>query len=327
MTDPAAGKEYFVHDQGICESKTVGEGTRIWAFAHVLPGAVIGRDCNICDHVFIENDVIVGDGVTVKSGVQLWDGVRLGNGVFVGPNATFTNDKNPRSRRWPDGFPETHVGEGASIGANATILPGITIGRGAMVGAGAVVTKNVPPNAVVYGNPARISGYGAPRQLTHGEPDRHSGPSERAVESLKLPGSVRIIPLRRADDMRGSLAAMEFSGLPFVPVRAFTVYGVTSAEVRGEHAHRTCHQFLICVKGSLAVLVDDGNERGEVVLDDPGVGLYLPPLIWGSQFGYSPDAVLVVLASHPYDGADYIRDYEEFRTAVGPPGSDRAAAL
>src|SRR6476661_6417785 len=137
MTD----KPFFVHERGICESTDVGIGTRIWAFAHVLPGAVIGANCNICDHVFIENDVIVGDSVTVKSGVQLWDGVRLGNGVFVGPNATFTNDRFPRSKGRPERFLETVVEDGASIGASATILPGLRIGRGSMVGAGAVVTK------------------------------------------------------------------------------------------------------------------------------------------------------------------------------------------
>ena len=314
MAERAGPRGYFLHDQGICESPNVGQGTRIWAFAHVLPGAVIGRDCNICDHVFIENDVVVGDRVTVKSGVQLWDGVRLGNDVFVGPNATFTNDWYPRSRVRPERFLETHVAEGASIGANATILPGVSIGRGAMVGAGAVVTKDVPPNAVVYGNPARIRGYGTAKHETHAPSDGTGGVAQRsAVESATLPGGAKIIPLRRADDMRGSLAAIEFSGLPFTPARAFTVFGVPSAEIRGEHAHRVCHQLLVCVNGSLSVLVDDGHERGEVVLDDPGVGLYLPPLIWGSQFGYSADAVLVVLASHPYDGSDYVRDYEEFR--------------
>jgi hypothetical protein len=208
----------------------------------------------------------------------------------------------------------TQVGEGASIGANATILPGVSIGRGAMVGAGAVVTKDVPSNAVVYGNPARIHGYGATRQGAREEPGSTDLSVERAsIGSPPLPGGARIIPLLRAGDMRGSLAAMEFGALPFAPARVFTVFGVPSAEVRGEHAHRACHQFLVCVNGSLAVLVDDGHERGEVLLDDPSTGLYLPPLIWGSQFGYSADAVLVVLASHPYDDADYIRDYEEFR--------------
>jgi acetyltransferase-like isoleucine patch superfamily enzyme len=122
----------------------------------ILPGAAIGRDCNICSHCFIENKVVVGDRVTVKCGVQLWDGVTLEDDVFVGPNATFTNDLNPRSRNDAAKLLPTLVKKGASIGANATILPGLTIGEGAMVGAGAVVTKDVPPRTLVVGNPARI---------------------------------------------------------------------------------------------------------------------------------------------------------------------------
>jgi acetyltransferase-like isoleucine patch superfamily enzyme len=149
----------FIHPQALCESSTVGDRTRVWAFAHVLPGAVIGEDCNICDGVFIEGDVRVGDRVTVKCGVQLWDGVTLEDDVFVGPNATFTNDLYPRSRHYPESYAKTLVRRGASIGANATLLPGVTIGAGAMVGAGAVVTRDVPENAVVVGNPARITGY------------------------------------------------------------------------------------------------------------------------------------------------------------------------
>jgi acetyltransferase-like isoleucine patch superfamily enzyme len=145
-----------VHPQGICESESIGAG-KVWAFAHVA-GAAIGKDCNICDHVFIENDVIVGDHVTVKCGVQLWDGLRVGNNVFIGPNVTFTNDPFPKSKQRPAAFAKTILEEGCSIGANATILPGISIGRNAMVGAGAVVTRSVPPNAIVRGNPARIHG-------------------------------------------------------------------------------------------------------------------------------------------------------------------------
>ena len=149
----------FVHPLGLCESRQIGDDTRIWAFAHVLSGARIGRDVNICDHVFIENNVIVGDRVTVKSGVQLWDGIELGDDVFVGPNVTFTNDVFPRSKHYPEEFPKTTVGRGASIGGGAVILPGLTIGHGAMIGAGAVVTRDVPPFAIVVGNPARVRGY------------------------------------------------------------------------------------------------------------------------------------------------------------------------
>lgn len=150
---------YFKHPQALVESEQVGRDTRIWAFVHVLPGARIGAECNICDHVFIENEVVVGDRVTVKSGVQLWDGVTLEDDVFVGPNATFTNDPAPRSRKRPATWPRLLVKRGASIGANATLLPGITIGEYSMVGAGAVVTRSVPSHAVVIGNPARIVRY------------------------------------------------------------------------------------------------------------------------------------------------------------------------
>ena len=146
----------FIHPSSDVQSKQIGEGTRVWQYVVILPGAVIGRDGNICSQCFIENQVVVGDRVTVKCGVQLWDGVTLEDDVFVGPNATFTNDREPRSRNASATLLPTLVKKGASIGANATILPGLTIGEGAMVGAGAVVTKDVPPRTLVVGNPARV---------------------------------------------------------------------------------------------------------------------------------------------------------------------------
>jgi UDP-2-acetamido-3-amino-2,3-dideoxy-glucuronate N-acetyltransferase len=152
--------DFFAHSHALVEpGATIGSGSRIWAFVHVLPRAVIGKDCNVCDHVFIENDVIVGDRVTIKSGVQLWDGLRVENDCFIGPNATFTNDRIPRSKQYPAEFPKTFLKTGASIGANATILPGITIGAWALVGAGAVVTKSVPDHALMIGNPAKQVGW------------------------------------------------------------------------------------------------------------------------------------------------------------------------
>src|SRR3954453_23826207 len=175
--------EVFVHPQGLCESSEVGRGTKVWAFAHVLDGARVGEDCNLCDGVFVENGVVVGDRVTVKSGVQLWGGVTVEDDVFIGPNATFTNDRFPRSRHWLEEYPRTLVRRGASIGANATILPGLEIGVGAMVGAGAVVTRSVPPHAIVVGNPARIMGYS-------GLPDEP--PTEPARADDGEPGSRRV---------------------------------------------------------------------------------------------------------------------------------------
>jgi acetyltransferase-like isoleucine patch superfamily enzyme len=138
------------------QTNQIGEDTSIWQYVVILPGAVIGRDCNICSHCFIENMVFVGDRVTVKCGVQLWDGISLEDDVFIGPNVTFTNDRNPRSRNTTAILLQTFVKKGASIGANATILPGLTIGEGAMVGAGSVVTKDVPSRSLVVGNPARV---------------------------------------------------------------------------------------------------------------------------------------------------------------------------
>jgi len=152
--------EHFQHRLAVVETGvTIGPRTRIWAFVHVLSGVVIGEDCNICDHTFIEGEVRIGKRVTIKCGVSLWEGVIVEDDVFIGPNAVFTNDKRPRSRKHPEHFPTILLKEGASLGANATILPGITVGRWAMVGAGAVVTHDVPDYALVIGTPARLMGW------------------------------------------------------------------------------------------------------------------------------------------------------------------------
>ncbi len=306
-------KGYFLHELGCCETERVGTGTRIWAFSHVLPGARIGESCNICDHVFIENDVVVGDRVTVKSGVQLWDGTTLEDDVFIGPNATFTNDQFPRSQQYLDKYPRTVVCHGASVGANATILPGLTIGRHAMVGAGAVVTRSIPPHAIVVGSPARIKGYvGAGHSHLHPPMGGPSKPEEPGVEATSV-NRVTLHHLPLVRDLRGNLSVGEFEDdIPFRVKRYFLVFDVPSAETRGEHAHIECHQFLICVKGSCSVVGDDGISRQEFNLERPNLGLYLPPMVWSIQYKYTRDAVLLVFASERYDPDDYIRDYGRF---------------
>ena len=306
---------FFKHPNAIVESNKIGDRTRVWAFAHILPDAVIGEDCNICDQTFIENDVILGDRVTVKCGVQLWDGITIEDDVFIGPNATFTNDPFPRSKQYPETFSRTIIRKNASIGANATILPGITIGQCAMIGAGAVVTKDVPPNAIVVGNPARIKGYvntpgGVPKALKSTED------SQLNVDNLDVQG-VQLYHLPLVKDLRGTLTvAQEGAGLPFLPKRYFLVYEVPSKEVRGEHAHIICDQYLVCIKGTCSVVVDDGKNRAEVLLDRPNLGLYVPAMVWATEYKYSPDAVLMVLASEVYEAADYIRDYDQFLERV-----------
>jgi acetyltransferase-like isoleucine patch superfamily enzyme len=303
----------MIHPKAMVEKEaTVGNRTRIWACAHILPGAVIGDDCNICDHTFIENDVRIGNRVTVKCGVYLWDGIVLEEDVFVGPNATFTNDPFPRSRQYPKESPRTVVRSGASIGANATILPGITIGMGAMIGAGAVVTRNVPPHAIVVGNPARIKGYvSAARQATVATAPAAASSLESTVRGVKVCELPYIL------DMRGSLSVGEVgSQLPFHPKRYFIVFDVPTAEVRGEHAHRTLHEFFVCIKGSIRLAVDDGQCREELLLNRPSLGVYVEPMTWLTHYEYTRDAVLLVLASEVYDPSEYIRDYDAFLKAV-----------
>jgi len=286
---------------------------------------VIGRDCNICDHVFIENDVVVGDRVTVKCGVQLWDGLRIEDDVFLGPNVTFTNDRYPRSRQHLDRYPETVVKRGASVGANATILPGLVIGPSAMVGAGAVVTRDVPANAVVVGNPARIVRYHL-AVTSPGASAESSGSLGNADGACVVQG-VQVVRTKTIKDLRGNLVAREMGkGLPFSPQRCFMVYDVPTKEVRGEHAHRCCEQLLICVSGSVSVLCDDGERRQEFLLDSPEIGLHIGSMVWGTQYRYTRDAVLMVLASLPYDADDYIRSYDAFLSEkkaqmakAGPP--------
>ncbi len=149
----------MIHQLSDVQTSNIGNGTNIWQYVVILKNAIIGENCNICAHVFIENDVEIGDNVTIKSGVQIWDGISLGDDVFIGPNATFTNDKFPKSKQYPEEFSKIIVKQGASIGANATILPDVVIGKHAMVGAGSVVTKEVKPFQVVVGNPAKPIGY------------------------------------------------------------------------------------------------------------------------------------------------------------------------
>ena len=304
----------FIHPSADVQSAEIGDRTKIWQFCVVLPGAAIGPDCNICSHVLIEGDVQIGSRVTVKSGVQLWNGLRVGDDVFIGPNATFTNDRFPRSKVHLEAYPKTIISSGASIGANATILPGLTIGRNAMVAAGAVVTRDVPAHSIVKGNPARIAEY-----VT----DRRTAPEKnRLSREMKMTAGVDVVRFTRASDLRGDLLAAELrKDIPFQVERLFFVMNVPSGKVRGEHAHKECHQLLVCLQGSLHVAADNGTDRGEWVLDSSEIGLHIRPMVWASQFMYSENAVLAVFASHSYDSSDYIRDYEQYLVAV------RGAAL
>jgi UDP-2-acetamido-3-amino-2,3-dideoxy-glucuronate N-acetyltransferase len=317
---------YFVHPNGLCDTVEVGAGTRIWAFTHILDGAMIGRDCNICDHVFIEEQVVIGDRVTVKSGVQLWNGLIVEDDVFIGPNATFSNDRFPRSKQYQATSPVTTICRKASIGAGSTILPGVTIGHNAMIGAGSVVTSNVQPNAIVTGNPARVIGYVDTKK--EGATYRTagiSGDSSPAVAQTTVKG-VALHRLKRIEDIRGNLLVGEFTReLPFVPARFFTIFDVPGTRVRGEHAHRSCEQFLICLRGTCSIVVEDAHQREEIGLDSPDYGIYIRPVTWTTLYKFSTDSMLLVFASAFYDPDDYIRDYDVFSESVKSDGSQASS--
>ncbi|MGI6251363.1 MAG: WxcM-like domain-containing protein [Anaerolineaceae bacterium] len=302
--------DFFTHPQALVETDQIGKNSRVWAFAHVLRGAVIGEDCNICDHTYIEGDVRLGDRVTVKSGVQLWNGITVEDDVFIGPNATFDNDPFPRSKNYPEEFSRTVLRKGCTIGANATIQPGLTIGQYAMISVGSVVMDDVPPYAVVAGNPAQITGYIDRENPTTTEVLEVE--NVREYQAIYVRG-VSLQELPCVEDLTGKLSFAELGKhLPFEPKRYFLVYDVPNKEVRGEHAHLQCHQFLVCVKGSCAVVVDDGHRRQEIRLDRPNLGLHLPPMVWATQYKYTADAVLMVLASEIYEAEDYIRNYDDY---------------
>jgi acetyltransferase-like isoleucine patch superfamily enzyme/dTDP-4-dehydrorhamnose 3,5-epimerase-like enzyme len=299
-----------VHPTALCESTSLGAGTQIGPFSHVARDARLGEACIVGDHVHIENDVILGNRVTLESGVRIGRGLRIGDDVFVGANTTLGGHSASHAGE----NRATTVGRSAWIGANATIVRGIAIGDCAKIAAGAVVTRTVPAHAIVRGNPATISGY----VDTSAMPDSTvaSLAMPRGAHPTPVPG-VTLHEMVLVHDMRGDLSAGEFEReVPFAVRRYFMVFDVASEELRGEHAHRTCKQFIVCARGRCRVMVDDGTTRAEIVLDRPNRGLYVPPMVWAVQYQHSADALLLVFASDYYDPDDYIRDYSDFLAAV-----------
>lgn len=205
----------------------------------------------------------------------------------------------------------------ARLDAGCIIGEGVVIGQNAWVRAGAVVLSSIPPNSIIEGNPAHVVGYRGhsddDQRITR-LVDRDSlGNQERPAKVRLGVGDSALYLMRRISDARGSLIVGEVpTEVPFAPARYFAVFDVPSVELRGEHAHKRCQQFLICLHGSCRVLLDDGEQRCEVILDHPDMGVFMPEMIWGTQYRYSPDAVLLVFASRPYEVEDYLRTYDEF---------------
>ena len=258
------------------------------------------------DHVYVYPGSQIDPGVVIDGFTQLWNGLIIKAGVRIGSGVIFLKDDQNTTN--------IYIAENASIGAGCIIGLGVTIAQGAILEPGSVVLQNVPAHAIVGGNPAKITGYTQTDDVP-GESNVITGIAE-AVVNIGV-NNVTLHRFKLVKDYRGDLSVGEFTKeIPFEPKRYFLVFNVPSEKTRGEHAHYECHQFLICVKGSCSVVVDDGVLRREVLLDQPNLGVYLPPLTWGIQYKYSPDAVLLVFASHYYEASDYIRSYEDFLTAI-----------
>lgn len=242
----------------------------------------------------------VGIGALITGKVAVLGSTKIGPGVVI---------EGPRLG------PPMAIGPDAVVGAGSVISMA-SVGARAVLQAGSVVTRRVPSDAVIGGSEGRLL-----RTRPGSAPQ--TSPSTPASAASLIPRE-SLLTLRLVDDMRGALVAGEYPGqLPFAVSRFFTVFGVPGPEVRGEHAHRECHQLLVAVAGTLEVVCDDGFESRSYSLSRPEVALHIPPMVWGVQHQYSSDAVLLVLASHAYDSDDYIRDYEEFKRLAG----ERAASI
>lgn len=294
--------EASIHPTAICKIDQVGQGVRVGAFSLVSPSAKLGNRTVIGTHVHVGAGARLGDHVVADGPLHLVDGLQVEDEVVIGSGATFAS-----------GNPIT-LHRGCRIGAGSALAAGITVGERAVVDAGAVVLQSVPPNVVVSGHPARVVGFAGAERTRVTPPSQASG--KIRVSDSKVRG-VRAYELPFIADPRGNLTVGEFGkDLPFVPQRYFVTFDVPSFNLRGEHAHKVCEQLLICVRGSCAVVVDDGKHREEFLLDRPTLGVYVPPMVWATEYKHSTDSTLLVFASHAYDPGDYIRDYSEFLECV-----------
>lgn len=245
---------------------------------------------------YLDPKAIIGNNVVISSGSYISDLAVLGNNINVGPNVTFVDSKFKNSYN-----KKITVSSGVTIGAGSSLYPGITIGENSIINPGSVVYENIPPNVEVSGNPATI--ISNIFQYTN----------TLEVVSVDKIGGVFEVSYKNILDLRGCLTVVEFDSLfPFPVKRLFFISSVPSKKLRGEHAHKECHQMLVLASGSCSVSLSDGKRQAICNLKEAGKSIYIPPMVWAAQYNFSEDAMLIVLASHIYDEKDYIRNFDEY---------------
>ena len=272
-------------------------------------GVVVHETALIGPNCYLRGQMSIGANAHFKGGLTLIGDMDVGHDAFIEPGVCIASDAN----EVPPQEGKVVISEGAHVGAGCVLYQGVVIGRYARIEPGSVIFRNIPPYAVVSGNPAVITGY--VRDSSH-----QRAVLTTIVEKPDAPGvypfhvrGVALYQFQRIRDLRGDLSVGEFErNIPFIPKRYFVVFDVPSYETRGEHAHKRCHQFLMCPSGSVSVVVDDGVSREEVTLNKPNMGLLIPAGVWGVQYKYSEGSALIVFTSEFYDPDDYIRNYDEF---------------
>jgi UDP-2-acetamido-3-amino-2,3-dideoxy-glucuronate N-acetyltransferase len=272
------------------------------------PDVVIASTARVGPNCYIDGRIRIGEDTTIVGGVTLVGDAHIGDDCLIEPGVSITGTVAPLEAQGP-----IIVGPGTRIGAGSVIARGVHIGRNVQIDVGTFVSRHVPSHAIVGGNPAGIVGYNSQcgDEGACAKEPAHDGATS-ALRSSAVNG-VRFLRFPTISDARGDLCVGEFGpDFPFDVKRYFVVFNVPAAAHRGEHAHHQCQEILICLQGSLVVVVDDGTRREEIELNDPTIGLYLPPMVWRVQYKYSGACIVLVLASSHYDPSDYIRDYDRF---------------
>ena len=267
--------------------------------AHVGPGADIAPDAAVGPNCVLRGEISIGARTTLGPSVSLAGAVVIAADCRIDAGVTTTEGLSGA------GGARLVLGAGVQVGAGSVLTLGLEIGAGARIEAGSIVTRAVPAHAIVAGDPAVVVGF----VTTEPPPTFTDG---NVIHSRAVAGvSFHRFPVVR--EPRGSLIFSEFGmEVPFVPKRYFMVHDVPPHQLRGTHARETCGELLVCVAGSINAVVDDGLSREEYVLDRPHLGLYIPPLVWATQYKHTPDAILMVFATHHYEADDYIVDYDGF---------------